>query len=124
MEPQTSNVFENVPLGPHTLTIYDLNGCTSTTKDIVVIDAPKFMTPNGDRKFDTWHITGVETLPGTIIYIFDRYGKLLETLTSNSPGWDGLYNGNVMPNSDYWYIANVKDGNNVFQVKGHFTLKL
>ena len=75
-----SNVFENVSLGYHTLTIIDLNGCASATKEIVVIDAPKFITPNNDGHFDTWHITGVETLPGTIIYIFDRYGKLLKTL--------------------------------------------
>ncbi|WCO00346.1 T9SS type B sorting domain-containing protein [Psychroserpens ponticola] len=123
-EPQLSNVFENVSLGYHTLTIIDLNGCASITKDIVVIDAPKFMTPNEDGRFDTWHITGVETLPGTIIYIFDRYGKLIKTLTSNSPGWNGTYNGSVMPNSDYWYIAKVKDGEKSFEVKGHFSLRL
>jgi gliding motility-associated-like protein len=99
-EPQLSNVFQNVSLGYHTLTIIDLNGCASVTKDIVVIDAPKFITPNDDGYFDTWHITGVETLPGTIIYIFDRYGKLLKTLTSNSPGWNGFYNGNLMPAND------------------------
>lgn len=122
--PQLSNVFENVSLGPHTLTIIDLNGCASVTKDIMIIDAPKFMTPNGDGRFDTWHITGVETLPGTIIYIFDRFGKLLKTLTSNSPGWNGTYNGSIMPNSDYWYLAKVKDGNNTFEVKGHFALRL
>jgi len=122
-EPQLSNIFENVSLGPHTLTVIDLNGCASATKDIMIIDAPKFMTPNGDGRFDTWHITGVETLPGTIIYIYDRFGKLLKTLTSNSPGWNGTYNGSVMPNSDYWYLAKVKDGNNTFEVKGHFALR-
>jgi gliding motility-associated-like protein len=120
---QTSNIFENVSLGHHTLTIIDMNGCATITKDIVVIDAPKFMTPNDDGKFDTWHITGVETLPGTIIYIFDRYGKLLKTLTSNSPGWNGYYNGSLMPNSDYWYLAKVQDGNKTFEVKGHFSLR-
>ena len=123
-EPQLSNVFENVSIGYHILTIIDLNGCASVTKEIVIIDAPKFMTPNDDGHFDTWHITGVETLPGTIIYIFDRYGKLLKTLTSNSPGWNGTYNGNVMPNSDYWFLAQVRDGNNTFEVKGHFSLRL
>ena len=123
-EPQLSNVFENVSLGYHTLTIIDLNGCASATKEIVIIDAPKFITPNDDGHFDTWHITGVETLPGTIIYIFDRYGKLLKTLTSNSPGWNGTYNGSVMPNSDYWFLAKVKDGDKSFEIKGHFALRL
>lgn len=121
--PQSSNVFQNVPLGYHNITVYDSNGCASITKEIVVIDAPKFMTPNGDGKFDTWHITGVESLPGTIIYIFDRYGKLLKTLTSNSPGWNGYYNGSLMPNSDYWYLAKVKSQGKSFEVKGHFSLR-
>ncbi len=121
--PQESNIFENVSLGYHLLTIIDLNGCSSVTRDIVVIDAPKFFTPNNDGAFDTWHISGVETLPGTVIYIFDRYGKLLTQLSSSSPGWDGTYNGNLMPTSDYWFSAEVKQGNEAFTVKGHFTLK-
>ena len=40
-EPQESNLFENVGLGYHTLTIIDVNGCASVTKEILVIDAPK-----------------------------------------------------------------------------------
>ena len=122
--PQTSNIFENVTLGYHTITIIDLNGCAEVTKEVVVIDAPKFVTPNGDGYFDTWHITGVETLPGTIVYIFDRYGKLLKTLTYNSLGWDGRYNGHQMPANDYWFLAKVKKGTINFEVKGHFSLRL
>jgi gliding motility-associated-like protein len=103
--------------------VIDLNGCTEVTKEVLVIDAPKFFTPNGDGHFDTWHITGVETLPGTIVNIFDRYGKLLKSLPSSSIGWNGLYNGRAMPSSDYWFVANVKRGSIEFTVKGHFALK-
>ena len=81
------------------------------------------MTPNNDGYFDTWHITGVETLPGTMVYIYDRYGKLLKTLTSTSRGWDGTYNNALMPASDYWFVADVKKDDIEFQVKGHFTLR-
>jgi len=122
-EPQTSNVFEHVPLGYHTITVIDLNGCTDVTKEVLVIDAPKFFTPNDDGYFDTWHITGVETLPGTIVNIFDRYGKLIKSLPSTSVGWNGLYNGKAMPASDYWFVADVKRGGFEFVVKGHFALK-
>jgi gliding motility-associated-like protein len=113
-----------VSLGYHTITIIDLNGCSEVSKEIVVIDAPKFFTPNNDSYFDTWHITGVETLTGTIIYIYDRYGKLLTTLDSQSSGWDGYYNGNLMRANDYWFLADVKKGSIEFQVKGHFSLRL
>ena len=122
--PQESGFFENVSLGYHTITIIDLNGCSEVSKEIVVIDAPKFFTPNNDSYFDTWHITGVETLTGTIVYIYDRYGKLLTTLDSQSRGWDGYYNGNLMTATDYWFVADVKKGSIEFQVKGHFSLRL
>ena len=122
-EPQESNVFTNAPIGLHTVTVIDLNGCYPATKDIVIIDAPQFVTPNGDGFFDTWHITGVDQLPGTIVYVFDRYGKLLTTLSHTSLGWDGTYNGNPMPSNDYWFLAKVVKGTINFEVKGHFTLK-
>jgi gliding motility-associated-like protein len=122
-EPQESNVFENVAMGYHTVTIIDLNGCKNVTKEVLVIDIPKFFTPNNDGDFDTWHIVGVETLPGTIIHIFDRYGKLITQIRSNTPGWDGRFNGLKLPASDYWFVADVKRGNIGFQVKGHFTLR-
>jgi gliding motility-associated-like protein len=122
-EPQESNIFENVTMGYHTVTLVDLNGCANVTIEVLVVDIPKFFTPNNDGAFDTWHIIGIETLPGTIINVFDRYGKLLTQLSSNSPGWDGTFNGTKMPTNDYWFVAEVQRGLIPFQVKGHFTLK-
>ena len=122
-EPQESNFFQNVSIGPHTITVIDLNGCDSTTKDLVIIDTPHFVTPNNDGYFDTWHISGVDQLVGTTIHIFDRYGKQLAFLTHTSQGWNGNYNGQKMPASDYWFVANVVKGDLQFQVKGHFALR-
>lgn len=122
-EPQDSNVFQNVAMGYHTVKIIDLNGCANVTKEVLVVDIPKFFTPNNDGDFDTWHIVGIETLPGTVINIFDRYGKYIKQLTSSSPGWDGYYNGKILPTSDFWFVAEIKRGSIAFEVKGHFTLK-
>ena len=121
--PQESNFFDNVSLGPHVITVLDTNGCASATKEVVIIDAPLFVTPNNDGYFDTWHITGVNQLTGTIVYIFDRYGKLLKTLRHTSSGWDGTYNGQLMPAADYWFLAKVEKDGKKFEVKGNFTLK-
>lgn len=121
--PQDSNVFENVSLGYHTITVFDAKGCSSVSQEVVVIDAPKYFTPNNDGQHDNWHISGVETLPGTVVYIFDRFGKLIKQIGSNTPGWNGTYNGNNMPSSDYWFVAEVKNGDETFKVTGHFTLK-
>ncbi|WP_452221907.1 choice-of-anchor L domain-containing protein [Lacinutrix salivirga] len=121
---QTTGFFQNVAIGPHTITVIDINGCNPVTKDVVVIDTPKFVTPNGDGYFDTWHITGVQQLTGTKVFIYDRFGKLLTILKHDSIGWDGRYNGNMMPANDYWFVANVKYNGIEFDVKGHFALRL
>ncbi len=122
-DPQTSNTFENVSFGNHTVTVRDLNGCMDVTQDVFVFDIPKFFTPNNDSYYDTWHIIGADQLPGSIVYIYNRLGKLLKTLPYSSPGWDGTYNGENMPTDDYWFVANIVQNGNDFEIKGHFTLK-
>ena len=120
---QQSNFFNDVAPGLHTVTVRDLNGCTDALKEVFVIDVPLFVTPNGDGFFDTWHVIGIEQLPGTIVYIFDRYGKLLKTLSHTSQGWNGTFNGYMMPATDYWFFADVKKGSTQFEFRGHFTLR-
>jgi len=120
---QISNFFNFVTLGYHTITVVDLNGCKETTKDVLVINAQKFFTPNDDTYFDTWNIIGIETLPGSTIFIFDRFGKLLKNLDHNSSGWDGTFNGAKMPATDYWFLAKIKTPTEQFDYKGHFALK-
>ncbi|WP_345274238.1 choice-of-anchor L domain-containing protein [Flaviramulus aquimarinus] len=122
-EPQRSNFFTYVPIGERTITVIDVNGCLSVSKKVMIFDIPKFVTPNDDGYFDTWHITGVNQLEGTIIYIYNRYGKLMKTLPHTSAGWDGTYNGENMPSDDYWYSANIFYKGDQFQLKGHFTLR-
>jgi gliding motility-associated-like protein len=121
--PQISNVFEFVGPGYHIVTVSDVNGCGEVSEEVVVIDYIKFFTPNNDTFNDTWHIIGIETLPRSVVYIFDRYGKLLKTLRASDQGWDGTYRGRRMPSSDYWFLAEIRDGDNAFDVKEHFTLK-
>jgi gliding motility-associated-like protein len=56
----------------------------------------------------------------SIIFIYDRYGKLITKINTNSDGWDGTFNGNPLPSDDYWYTAKLQDGR---ETKGHFSLK-
>ena len=69
---------------------------------------------------DFWQIKGISEFPNSKILIFDRYGKLLIQLASNDLGWNGLYNGKKMMSNDYWFRANLGNGQ-VFS--GHFSLK-
>ncbi|WP_298497249.1 T9SS type B sorting domain-containing protein [uncultured Algibacter sp.] len=122
-EPQTSNIFDNVSFGEHIVTVRDLNGCMDVSKEVFVFDIPKFVTPNNDNVYDTWHIVGADQLPGTVVYIYNRYGKLMKMLPYNSAGWDGTYNGQNMPSDDYWFSADIIQNGESFNIRGHFTLK-
>lgn len=119
---QDSNLFENITGGFHTVYIKDLNGCGITEKAFAVLGAPKFFTPNGDSYNDTWNINGISAdfYSKSIIYIFDRFGKLIAQISPFGSGWDGTFQGNPLPADDYWYTAKFEDGR---EAKGHFSLK-
>ena len=118
---QTENSFYNVSGGFHEIAINDLNGCGIVKEEILVFGIPRFFTPNDDGKNDTWIPKGNFLLENSIteIYIFNRFGKLLTQLDVNGVGWNGIFNGKIMPSTDYWYKLVFQDGQ-IFQ--GHFSL--
>ncbi|GAA4271121.1 T9SS type B sorting domain-containing protein [Aquimarina gracilis] len=102
---QDSPVFENVPPGDYQVAAR-YRGCPVSERisDIfMILGYPKYFTPNGDGFHDTWSLINIENQPAALIYIFDRYGKLLKQLRPGGEGWDGTYNGKLMPSSDYWF---------------------
>mgnify|MGYP006156890383 FL=1 len=117
---QESNVFTNVSVGPHTITVIDTQGCTYFTYDVFVIGYPQYFTPNGDGHNDTWFITGLQDTD--IIYIFDRYGKLIKQLRGEE-GWDGTYNQELLPSTDYWFTIDYLENGTKKQFKAHFAMK-
>ena len=119
-----SGLFENVNPGVHTVTFKDANGCGSVSVSIGVIDYPRFITPNNDGYHDTWNIIGIAQFdPTAKIYIFDRFGKLLKQVSPLGAGWNGTYNGNPLPSSDYWFLIEYTEEDVQKEFKGHFTLK-
>lgn len=117
---QDSNYFSNIQGGTYITYVRDKEGCGSDSKEVTVIDYPKFFTPNNDGHNDIWQIKAMSKFPNSKIAIFDRYGKLLTELFSSDSGWDGFYNGKQMPSDDYWFRANF---NNKVVFSGHFALK-
>ena len=119
---QTANFFENVIAGIYTVYVKDLNGCGVVEQEIAVLGVPKFFTPNGDGFNDNWKIRGANEKYNfnSIIYIFNRFGKLIKQIGTTGEGWDGTYNGNPLPSDDYWYSIEFEDGRTA---KGHFSLK-
>ncbi|MGX7668305.1 T9SS type B sorting domain-containing protein [Flavobacterium pedocola] len=119
---QDSNYFDNVTPGIHNIYISDKDGCGIQKHEISLLSIPNFFTPNGDGFNDTWKIKGMERghFSNSIIYIFDRFGKLLKQMSPSGEGWNGTFNGQPVPSSDYWYVMHLEDGRTV---KGHVSIK-
>jgi gliding motility-associated-like protein len=122
---QESNVFEYVSLGEHIITVRDLNGCGIGTDTVIVLDYPKYFTPNGDGFNDTWNIAGINSQPTARVFIYDRFGKLLKQLSPTGIGWNGTFNGSKLPSSDYWFtVEYVEPSDGITKIfKAHFSLK-
>ncbi|MDO1512408.1 T9SS type B sorting domain-containing protein [Maribacter confluentis] len=117
---QDSNYFSDAIGGTYTVMVRDKEGCGQDSADVILIDYPKFFTPNNDGNNDYWQIFGIDQYPDAYVHIYDQYGKLLAQLTPNDLGWDGLFNGKEMPTNDYWFKINLQNGT-IFSA--HFTLK-
>lgn len=118
---QDNPLFNNVAAGKYFAYARDKNGCgLSAPYTLYVMDYPKYFTPNGDGYNDLWEIKNLDLFPSSVLFIFDRYGKLIKQVTNSDAGWNGTLNGNQMPSDDYWFTLKLADGR---ESKGHFSLK-
>jgi len=118
---QKDPLFSYVAPGIYNAIARDINGCGLSNSYLVyVLDYPRFFTPNEDGYNDLWFIKNLDQLPNYTLFIFDRYGKLLKQMNQNSSGWNGIFNGQLLPSDDYWFNLTFVDGK---IVKGHFSLK-
>ncbi|NHM00492.1 T9SS type B sorting domain-containing protein [Flavobacterium difficile] len=121
---QTSPVFTNLENDIYTIYVRDINGCGEKSSNaITTISYPNYFTPNGDGYNDTWNIKGLTPTFDAKIYIFDRYGKLLKQIDAYGNGWDGKFNGQEVPSTDYWFKIEYKEDGVQKEFKSHFSLK-
>lgn len=116
---QDGNRLEVFP-GTRTVYVRDKFLCRTISKEVIALGYQKFFTPNNDGTHENWNIIGAYNYPESQLYIYDRYGKLLQQVSPMTAGWDGSYNGLPLPESDYWFRY-IFDGGKVFT--GHFSLK-
>jgi len=122
---QDSTIFEGVTRGEHTIRVRDLYNCNELSEIQVIIDYPRFFTPNGDAYNNNWNIVGIDNQPFAKVYIYDRYGKFIKQIDPTGLGWDGTFNGDPLPTSDYWFtVEYVEPRDGITRVfKSHFSLK-
>lgn len=116
---QDSPVFNGLLPGKYTVYVEDDNDCGTDEETVVLLMYPKFFTPNGDGKNDLWSIKYAYFEPDMLVHVFDRYGKLVNSFKGGEPGWNGEFNGNRLPSTDYWFVVKRKDGR---EHKGHFSM--
>lgn len=117
---QNSNIFENLTGGIHTVYARGKFDCGVVTAEVFILAVPKYFTPNGDGFNDLLEVPELSVLQNGRMVIFDRYGKLLKTVSGAKPQWDGTFNNKKLPASDYWYKVTSDNGQTYH---GHFTLK-
>ena len=122
-----SYTFTDVPPGLNKIYIRDRNECgIINTQEVSFVFFQRHISPNGDGVFDKWKILGVENsfYREVKLQIFDRYGKILKSVDQKiNDGWDGTFNGKILPTNDYWYNAILIDITGGIRKKtGHFSL--
>ncbi|NKI31229.1 T9SS type B sorting domain-containing protein [Croceivirga thetidis] len=110
----------------YVVTVIDQNGCEVSSEifiEFIDVELPDYFTPDGDGLNDTWSPRNLEPYPNALTIIYDRYGReLYRMVTSDSPPWSGLYQGNTLPTGDYWYILKLQGESDDREFIGHFTL--
>jgi len=98
----------------YTLEVVSDKGCH--TSDAVFVKLlktpviPNIFSPNGDGINDRWEIPYLESYPGCVVQIYNRYGQLIHQIVNYTTPWDGRINGKDAPVGTYYYIIDPKNG--------------
>lgn len=98
----------------YTLVVTSDKGCT--THDDVFVELllapviPNIFSPNGDGIHDKWEIDHLDSYPGCVVEIYNRYGQMVYRIVNYTTPWDGRINGKDAPVGTYYYIINPRNG--------------
>jgi gliding motility-associated-like protein len=108
----------------YSLLVTSADGCKATddisVKILKQIKVPNAFSPNGDGINDTWEILYLESYPGCVIDVYNRYGQVVFHSIGYARAWDGRMNGLPLPFGTYYWIINPKNGRQ--QVNGSVTI--
>jgi len=91
-------------------------GCTAQqsieikiNSDFLDLKIPNVFSPNGDGVYDVWVIPGIEAYPDCLLAIFDKSGRKILDRKGYQNNWDGIYNGQLLPEGTYYYVFGCPD---------------
>ncbi len=98
----------------YTLLVTSPEGCSASDQVFVKMlkspVIPNIFSPNGDGIHDRWEIEHLESYPGCIVQLFNRYGQLVHKLVNYTTPWDGRINGRDAPVGTYYYVIDPRNG--------------
>ncbi len=114
----TINYFEN---GYYNIVqwVYNSLGCYDSTSLWIEINTitsdiqtliPNVISPNGDGYNDVWKLAFIEMLyPNAEVTIFNSWGQELFASKGYKEPWDATFNGEELPDGNYYYIIKLND---------------
>ncbi|HYG18528.1 MAG TPA: tandem-95 repeat protein, partial [Ohtaekwangia sp.] len=77
------------------------------------LDIPNAFTPGGNDVNELWKVTdpdgtGFEQYSSATIQVYTKRGTLVYEATGLDKGWDGTFNGEILPADTYYYIIDLK----------------
>lgn len=123
---ETDWMLTNIGNGIYSFLVKDARNCILRDTAAVYferencLNIPNVFTPNGDGDNDYWVIKGHENYPEMHITIFNRWGNVIFETDNYDVPWDGKYNGKPVPTGTYYYIIDLKNGNE--KIKGDLTI--
>lgn len=115
---QKENKFNNLSGGNQTVYVRGVDGCEFYIETVFVKTYPTFFTPNNDGDNDFWQLKDFPNI-NYIVYIYNRFGKLIKEFPSNIGFWDGTYRGSPLESSDFWFKVVTENGEIYY---GNFSL--
>ncbi len=98
-----------------TLVVSDADGCSSKASIHIIsqldFKIPEGFSPNGDGINDTFEIRGLQSMPGTAVQIFNRWGAAV--FESNNYNPNNFWDAEDHTDGTYFYIVKLPDGTTI-----------
>ncbi len=101
---QSSNIFQNLLRGPHTVYVLGADRCTPVIREFLVLNLINAITPNGDGYNDVLNYSELRIKENVSIEVADRYGFMVYRSENKNYIWNGKVNEKPLPTGTYWYL--------------------